>query len=129
MIVWDQDKLCAAAAKLSDDSSVENLYAASGTAAALGCPLKFGAKVQRTLVFLFFFTVYTIFEGVLSCFFLLFSLFPFLIFSPASSPRPTTVQFYIIYTPVLITILVFSLLEVLRYHTPRLMSPHIIGGV
>ena len=84
-MVWDQDKLCAAAAKLSDDSSVENLYAASGTAAALGCPLKFGAKVQRTLVFLFF-TVYTIFEGVLSCFFLLFSLFPFLIFPLQAAP-------------------------------------------
>ena len=49
IIVCHQDKLCAAAAKLSDDTSVENLYAASGTAAALGCPLKFGAKVQQTL--------------------------------------------------------------------------------
>lgn len=45
----NKDKLCAAAAKLSDDSSVENLYAASGTAAALGCPLKFGAKATEAL--------------------------------------------------------------------------------
>lgn len=38
-------ELCAAAAKLADDSSVETLYAAAGTAAALGCPIKLGSKV------------------------------------------------------------------------------------
>ena len=38
-------ELCAAASKLADDSSIEILQAASGAAAALGCPIKFGAKV------------------------------------------------------------------------------------
>jgi oligosaccharyltransferase complex subunit delta (ribophorin II) len=42
-------ELCAAAAKLSDDSSVENLAAAGGAAAALGCPIKFGAKANEVL--------------------------------------------------------------------------------
>jgi hypothetical protein len=43
----NKGELCAAAAKLADDSSVENLQAASGAAAALGCPIKFGAKVKH----------------------------------------------------------------------------------
>lgn len=43
------DQLCAAAAKLSDDSSVENLFAASGTAAALGCSFKLGPKATEAL--------------------------------------------------------------------------------
>jgi len=46
--VPNKEQLCAAVAKLSDDSSIENLYAASGTAAALGCPLSLGAKAKET---------------------------------------------------------------------------------
>lgn len=45
----NKGELCAAAAKLADDSSVENLQAASGAAAALGCPIKFGAKASEVL--------------------------------------------------------------------------------
>jgi len=41
--------LCVAAAKLSDDSSVEILYAASGAAAALGCPITLGAKAVEAI--------------------------------------------------------------------------------
>jgi len=46
--VPNKEQLCAAMAKLSDDSSIENLYAASGTAAALGCPLNLGAQAKET---------------------------------------------------------------------------------
>ncbi|XP_023341820.1 dolichyl-diphosphooligosaccharide--protein glycosyltransferase subunit 2 [Eurytemora carolleeae] len=45
----NKGELCSAAAKLADDSSVENLQAASGTGAALGCPIKFGAKASEVL--------------------------------------------------------------------------------
>jgi len=47
--VPNKDSLCTAAAKLSDDSSVENLYAASGTAAALGCSFTLGAKAKEAI--------------------------------------------------------------------------------
>jgi len=47
--VPNKNELCKAVAKLSDDSSIENLYAASGTAAALGCPLSLGAKAKETI--------------------------------------------------------------------------------
>jgi len=47
--VPNKDKLCAAVAKLSDDSSVENLYAASGTAAALGCSFTLGPKAKEAV--------------------------------------------------------------------------------
>jgi len=47
--VPNKQNLCAAAAKVSDDSSVENLYAASGTAAALGCAIKLGPKAAEAI--------------------------------------------------------------------------------
>jgi oligosaccharyltransferase complex subunit delta (ribophorin II) len=40
----DKAKLCKVAASLADDASLEVLYAASGVGAALGCPVKLGAK-------------------------------------------------------------------------------------
>ena len=45
----DKDKLCKAAAKHSDDASLELLYAASGVGAALGCPVKLGAKAAEAV--------------------------------------------------------------------------------
>jgi hypothetical protein len=42
----DKERLCALAAQQADDNVLEVLYAASGTAAALSCPIKLGPKVN-----------------------------------------------------------------------------------
>jgi len=47
--VNNKEQLCAAAAKLADDTSVENLFAATGTGAALGCPVKLSAQAKEAL--------------------------------------------------------------------------------
>jgi len=47
--IQNTKELCAAAAKLADDSSVETLHAAAGTAAALGCPIKLGSKASEAI--------------------------------------------------------------------------------
>ncbi len=43
--VPEKERLCGLAAQQADDASLEVLYAAAGTGAALGCPIKLGAKV------------------------------------------------------------------------------------
>jgi hypothetical protein len=43
--VPEKERLCGLAAEQADDASLEVLYAAAGTGAALGCPIKLGAKV------------------------------------------------------------------------------------
>ena len=44
--VPDKERLCALAAQLADDASLEVIYAATGTAASLRCPIKLGPKVS-----------------------------------------------------------------------------------
>jgi hypothetical protein len=43
--VPEKERLCGLAAQQADDASLEVLYAAAGTGAVLGCPIKLGAKV------------------------------------------------------------------------------------
>ncbi len=43
--VPEKERLCGLAAQQADDAALEVLYAAAGTGAALGCPIKLGAKV------------------------------------------------------------------------------------
>ena len=47
--VPEKERLCALAAQQADDASLEVLYAAAGTAAALGCPIKLGAKAAEAI--------------------------------------------------------------------------------
>jgi len=46
--VPEKERLCALAAQQAEDTALEVLYAAAGTGAALGCPIKLGPKVSHT---------------------------------------------------------------------------------
>lgn len=45
----ERERLCGLAAQQADDASLEVLYAATGTGAALGCPVKLGPKAAEVV--------------------------------------------------------------------------------